>query len=451
MTQAFSSHLDLARLRPIHWFVLIAAALGMMFDGFDSQSLAFALPLIKKEWNLGPELLGALGSYSFVGLLFGSLLASALADRIGRKKAMALSIFVYSIFTGAVALAPNYTWLAVFRFLTGLGLGGLIPIATAWVSEFLPIRVRAFATSAVLSAFLFGWVVASAVAIAVIPPFGWRAIFVVGVVPAILAVIMAIWAPESPRWLLAQGRREDAGRIVKQIDPSASLESVRDSHVTSMEKLKWGMLFSSDFRATSIMLAILFFFIQIFGYGISVWLPTLLIGKGLTIVKTYTYTLLINLGPIAGSFVMGWLLDVWGRRSTFLVFWIAAAICTVLFAFATNPVYVVLLGFGLMFFGIATNVCLDTITAEIYPTDLRASAVGWGLGIGRLGGIAGPYLGGVILSLSIPYAGFFLIFAAPVVIDAIVSLSLRYAPSRASLESAADVAGQTEPLRPKPA
>lgn len=433
-----SARLDRLAFNRIHWLVLVTTSAAMMFDGFDSQSLSFALPLIKKQWHLSPALLGALASYSFIGLLVGSLAIGAIADRLGRRRALTISILVFSAFSGFSALAPSYGWLAAARVLTGLGLGGLIPVGAAWLSEFVPARLRAFATSAAISAFLLGWVVASAVALAVIPPFGWRAIFVAGLVPALLAIVIQVFTPESPRWLLLTGRTVEAEAIVRRLEnrsgtPAPSAPLTFEEPETDA-KSNWAELFTPRFRRNSVILAILFFFIQIFVYGMSSWVPTLLVSKGFTIAHSYTYTLLINIGPFAGSIVMGWLLDVIGRKTSFIVFWALGAVAVVVFAYSSTPLLIVIVGFAANFFAVATNVCLDTVTAEIYPTRLRASSVGWGLGIGRIGAIAGPNIGGLILSLSIPYAGFFVIFAIPLVINIAACIPLRFLPSRVTLE-----------------
>jgi MFS family permease len=431
MSTTVASHVDGASLRPIHWTVLGIAAFGLLFDGYDFQATAYAAPLIRTEWHLEPRVLGGLISAGFFGLFFGSLGASYLADLIGRKTAFALCTFVYSVFTAAASLAPDFNWFLGFRFLTGLGLGGLVPIAVAWLTEFLPPRRRAALTAATLSFFLIGWIVASGAALAVIPSYGWRAFFIIGALPAPLAVALVFWGPESPMWLMSRGRREAAAAILRRLDPARDLSDLPRPPQES--PANWLSLFSAQRRLSSIIIACLFFFIATVSAGVTQWLPTLLVDRGIALQSTYLYSLVVSIGPILGTIVMGALLDVLGRRQSFILFWSAASIFTALFAFAPSATGVMLLGFALMFCVVGTFSCLDVITAEIYPTGMRASAVGWGLACSRLGGAFGPILGGYLVSAKISYTGFFLVFAVPPLINIALCLRLKFAKPQAQL------------------
>jgi benzoate transport len=424
--------LNEAEFRSIHLKVAAIAAFGLIFDGYDFQATAYAAPLIRQEWQLDPKVLGGLISAGFIGLFVGSMAASYLADLIGRKRAFALCTLLYSVFTAAAAFAPDFNWFIGFRFLTGVGLGGVVPIAAAWIFEFMPARWRAAITAAVLSCFLFGWIVASVAALFVIPEFGWRAFFFLGALPAILAVFLIFWGPESPVWLLSRGRFDEAQRILKRIAPDADLQG-QSVAAFVRPRSNWLRLLSAQWLKSTIIIGMIYFLLAVLSAGITQWLPTLLVDRGITLRNTYLYTFVVSAGPMTGSIVMGFLLDVIGRRLAFVVFWLCASTFIVLFAFATSPAGVMILGFGLTFFSIATYTCMDVVTAELYPTDLRASAVGWGLGISRLGGAVGPLLGGYLISNHISYAGFFLVFAIPPIINIVLSSGLRFAKSRPQL------------------
>ncbi|HUC49763.1 MAG TPA: MFS transporter [Xanthobacteraceae bacterium] len=421
-----------AELKSVHFKVIVIAAFGLIFDGYDFQATAYAAPLIRQEWQLDPRVLGGLISAGFLGLFVGSIGASYLADLIGRKRAFALCTIIYSIFTAAAAFAPGFESFVGLRFLTGIGLGGVIPIATAWVFEMMPSRNRAAITAAVVACFLFGWIVASVAALFIIPDFGWRAFFFLGAVPAILGVFLLFTGPESPIWLLSRGRLAEANRVLQEISPGVKLDQAA---VASFPRSRsnWLKLMSSQWLKSTIIFGIMYFMLAVLSAGITQWLPTLLVGRGITLHNTYLYTFVVSAGPMIGSIVMGALLDVIGRRRAFVVFWVCASAFIVAFAFATSPAGVMGLGFGLTFFSIATYTCLDVIVAELFPTELRASAIGWGLGMSRLGGAVGPVLGGYLVSFGISYTGFFLVFAVPPLINIILSPGIAFAKSRPQL------------------
>jgi AAHS family benzoate transporter-like MFS transporter len=424
--------LNEAKFRWVHLKVAAIAAFSLIFDGYDFQATAYAAPLIRQEWQLDPKVLGGLISAGFIGLFVGSMGASYLADLIGRKRALAICTLVYSLFTAAATFAPDFNWFVGLRFLTGVGLGGVVPIAAAWVIEFTPASRRAAITAAVLSCFLFGWIVASVAALFIIPEFGWRAFFFLGALPAVLAAFLIFWGPESPMWLLSRGRSDEARKVLAQIAPDADLTS---QSVTGFVRPRsnWLLLLSTQWLKTTIIIGLIYFMLAVLSAGITQWLPTLLVDRGITLRNTYLYSFVVSAGPMTGSIVMGLLLDVVGRRPAFVAFWLCASAFIAAFAFATSPAGVMILGFGLTFFSIATYTCMDVVTAELYPTDLRASAVGWGLGISRLGGAVGPVLGGYLVSNHISYAGFFLVFAIPPIINIVLSTGLRFAKSRPQL------------------
>ncbi len=425
MQTASATVIDRAPLRSVHWWVIAISAVGLIFDGFDYQATAFAAPLIKTEWGLDPKTLGGLISAGFFGLFFGSIAASYLADLVGRRKAFALCTFAYSVFTAAAAYAPNFDWFIAYRFLTGLGLGGLIPISVAWLMEFLPARRRAAVTAAVISCFLVGWIVASGAAFFVIPNWGWRAFFLIGAIPALLAVPLGFFGPESALWLASRGRTQEALKVIRAIDPQATEADVA-TLAPDRKAANWLLLFARSSLRSTIIISAMYFLIATVSAGITQWLPTLLIGRGISLQNTYAYSLVVSIGPVIGTVVMGLLLDVWGRRTSFIVFWAGASAFIVLFAFASSPSGVMLLGFGLTFCAIATFSCLDVITAELYPTELRASAVGFGMGFSRLGGAFGPVLGGYLVSGGASYSTFFLVFAAPPLINIALAFALRF-------------------------
>jgi putative MFS transporter len=378
-----------------------------MFDALDSGLVSFVLAVLAKEWLLTPGQTGWVGSAGMAGMFFGAIASGMLADRLGRKTVFLATLLVFSISTGLCGLAAGFLSLCALRFLVGFGLGGELPVASALVSEFAPSAHRGKLVVFLESFWAFGWAAAALVAWLFIPVYGWRAAFFLGALPALYTLYLRRGIPESPRFLLARGRADDAERIVAAIErecgvasPPAAMEeapAMGAGPVPGETGLR--ALWSPARARRTAMLWVLWFSMVYSYYGIFIWLPTLLVASGHTIVKSFEYVLIITIAQIPGYFSAAWLVDRLGRKPVLAVYLFGCAAACAGFGFlASTDVSIVVWGCLISFFNLGAWGVVYTYTPESYPTALRASGAGWAAGIGRIGGILAPLAIGWILA-----------------------------------------------------
>lgn len=407
------------------WLIFILCGVGIMFDGYDNMIVAYTMPQIAKEWGLSKVQTGSLVSWGMLGLMFGGLIAGIISDRIGRKKAMILSCIVYSLFCGLVYWAPDFKTFAILRVLSGIGLGAALPVGMTLVTEYVPSKNRGFFVGSLFAFFTLGWVIAGAVAIYVVPTWGWRPTFFLGLLPIFFAFYLVKALPESPRWLLSKGREADAIKIIQDVEKYAS-GTANEYAPGSLAvppappHVGVGALFSKNFIAITLSFWVIYLFGTMIIYGVSGWLPTLLVGKGYSVVKSYSFMMLSNTAACIGGLVTGFVSDKIGRKKNLLISYICFGIVLALLGFASNQwqvfTFVILAGFF-------TNFCLtglQPVMAETYPTEFRNTGVSWAQGIGRLGGISGPILAGVVLQMGGGFTETLLAFSAVAILIAII-------------------------------
>jgi benzoate transport len=352
---------------------VFAATLGYAMDGFDLQILGFALPAITVGLGLSTTEAGALATITLVGTVAGAMVLGAVADRYGRVRVLTYSIVLFAVFTALTALSRGFAEMAVFRFIAGVGIGGEYGIGMALAAEAFPALKRARATSVVGVGFQLGVLLAAVISAPVITLWGWRGLFVVGIVPAFVAAIFRARLHEPEAFLKhreAVARERASGR--KRQNPYALLFTDRAVRRTSL-----GIVIICS--------------IQNFGYyGIMTWLPTYLSKQiGLSVTKSAAWTAVTIGGMIFGILVFGHLADRIGRRRAFWLFQAGACISLFVYSQLTAPL-AVLLGGAVM--GVFANGMLGgygAIIAESYPTAARATAQNVLFGIGRgFGGLA---------------------------------------------------------------
>ncbi len=425
---SISSRLDALPFTRRHLRVLTGSGAGWALDAMDVGLVSFIITALIAQWSLTAEQASWIASAGFVGMAVGASVGGLLADRWGRRAVFATTLLVYGVATGASALVGGLVLLLVFRFFVGLGLGAELPVASTYVSEFAPARMRGRIIVVLEAFWAVGWTAAALIGFFVIPSSddGWRWAFAIGAVPAVYALVVRWALPESPRWLSRQGRHAEADRIVAAFEASASVGSAgarrRDGDVaqpaarSSRERLR--ALWSSEFRVRTVCLWLVWFCVNFAYYGAFIWMPTILFAQGYGLVKSFGFTLIITLAQLPGYAVAAWLIEVWGRRVTLSVFLLGSAGSAVLFGTATGETAIIVTGMALSFFNLGAWGALYAVTPELYPTSLRATGSGWAAGIGRIASIVAPLavppllaLGGAPL-LFVVFATFFAIAAA---------------------------------------
>ena len=408
------------------WKCLFAAQLGWMLDGMDIMLYAFALSAIRAEFHLGSAQAGGLASLTLVASAFGGLLFGVLADRIGRARALVWSILTYSVFTAAMATAHSIPELILWRTLVGLGLGGEWSAGSVLVSETWPAAHRGKAIGFMQSGWAIGYILAAISAALVLPQYGWRALFAIGIAPALLTVWIRRSVPEPEIW--KTGRREGArGPTTGQGDGLHRWPAARRGKGQDLRKLVEifrGPLLRRTVIATLTTTCVLF------GYwGLFTWIPTFLAspveqgGAGLGLVRSSAWIVPMQIGAFFGYTTFGFAADRFGRRPTFIAFLLAAAILVPAYCLlGRSATALILLGPLVGFFGHGYFSVFGAMLAELFPTRIRATAQGLTYNAGRAVSALAPFTIGALADRAglgpalATTSGFFLLGAASIML-----------------------------------
>ncbi|MCS6924876.1 MAG: MFS transporter [Candidatus Binatia bacterium] len=426
--------IDRAPIGRIHLLVLSICFVAALFDGFDLQAIAFTGPVIAQQWQIDPPALGVLFSAALVGMTMGALGIGLVGDHFGRKAALGLSVALFGVFTLAAAGATSYAELLVYRFLTGLGVGGAIPSVTTLAAEYAPARLRVMLIAVVSIGIPLGGVCGGVLAAQTIPIWGWESVFYVGgISPLLLLPVIGKMLPESLHFLVTKGgekAKATVARLLSRIDPSGRY-SERDCFVVpevGRHGLALTHLFDRGLARNTLVLWLAFFANLLAMYFLMTWLPALLVGEGLVISKAINMSTLFSLGGAVGALVLAHLMGRYGsRRMLTWFFAIAALLCVVIIRLVgPSPLFLMGIIFSSGLLTISAQVGLNAMAAGIYPVSVRATGVGWALGIGRVGAITGPLIGGVLASLQLELQDYFLFFGLVLLLAAVGVALTRY-------------------------
>jgi len=432
-----SERLDALPFTRRHGRILGGSGLGWALDAMDVGLISFVIAALSVQWQLAPTQASWIASAGFAGMAIGASVGGLLADRFGRRHVFALTLLVYGVATGASALVGGLAALLVLRFVVGLGLGAELPVASTYVSEFAPARMRGRLIVFLEAFWAVGWTAAALIGYLVVPSSadGWRWAFALGAIPAVYALIVRWGLPESPRWLASRGRNAEAIVIVRDLEAAAgrialeaSTEGVPASAPAARPRVR--ALWSPALRARTAALWVLWFCVNFSYYGAFIWIPTILVAQGYDLVRSFGFTLVITLAQLPGYAVAAWLIEVWGRRATLAAFLAGSAVAAVLFGTATGEVAVIAAGMALSFFNLGAWGALYAATPETYPTPLRATGSGWAAGVGRIASILAPLAVPPLLGVGgAPLL--FVVFAAFFAVAVVAALFLREQRGRA--------------------
>ncbi|WKC38251.1 MFS transporter [Ectopseudomonas chengduensis] len=413
--------IDNARFSRFHWMVMALCALLLIFDGYDLFIFGVVLPSIMQEWNLTPLEAGALGSYALFGMMFGALGFGTLADRIGRKKGIAICFVLFSTATILNGFATSPSEFGIFRFIAGLGCGGLMPNAVALMNEYAPKRLRSTLVAVMFSGYSLGGMLAAGVGIYMLPRFGWESMFFAAAVPLLLLPLILWRLPESVGFLVRQGRHEQARAVLAKVEPGLALDAADQLQMSDGKGQGVGVfeLFRDGRALRTLCLWLAFFCCLLMVYALSSWLPKLMASAGYSLGSSLSFLLALNFGGMAGAILGGWLGDRFNLGKVMVAFFVAAAASISLLGF-NSPTPVL---YGLIFIAgattIGTQILLYAGAAQFYGLSIRSTGLGWASGIGRNGAIVGPLLGGALMAINLPLQLNFIAFAVPGAIAAL--------------------------------
>jgi AAHS family 4-hydroxybenzoate transporter-like MFS transporter len=434
--------------------IVLLCALVAMLDGFDTQAIAFVAPVIAAQWGVPASAFGTVFGAGLAGLMVGALVFGPAADRLGRRRVIIATTALFGGFTLMTPWAESMQGLLVLRFLTGLGLGGAMPNIIALTAEYSPARSRATMVSLMFCGFPLGAVLGGFLAARMIPALGWESTFWVGgALPLLLLPVLAAWLPESIRFL-AQ-RRVPPATLRAMLAPVLGAERAAlvrfgvGSHEAPASGATVAGLFGEGRTTRTLLLWVVFFMNLLLLYFLVNWLPSLLRQAGMPLDKAIVATALLNLGGIAGALTFSRLIDRMGPHRVLPGAYVAAAAATAgigHFGGASLPALMTLV-FIAGFCVIGAQISINALAANLYPTEIRSTGVGWALGIGRAGSIVGPVAGGMLVASGLAVGALFSVAAVPALLAGAAVLGVaatRRATPTVSPAPAAAVQGGAE-------
>ena len=412
--------------------VAAICTLVQMCDGYDINSVAWAVPSLIKEWHLPPSAFTLAFLWSSIGIMVGALSAGPIGDRFGRKPLLIGSLLIFGLASLGSAFAGGLGTMTIMRFFTGLGIGGAFPGAATLTGDYAPHRRRALMIMVSFTGAPIGGFLCGQLAGVLLPSFGWPSVFLVGgVFPLVLVVAMALWLPESPRFLAVKGNLSPRqAALLRRLDitpgrATSGLDLAQGNPVT--------MLFSKGYALQTVLMWVIFFCSLINLFLFVYWLPEVLHLTGMTPAEAARATSFRELGAIAAVLYLGVLIDRFGPERALAanyavgILFIAAI---ALFAMPYLLLATVIFLSGLAIIGSQTGA--NAACGKLYPARMRTSGLGWALGIGRLGGIAAPVLGGWLLSRGLPPRQIFLSACGFALIAALATALLAFRGERAA-------------------
>jgi len=380
--------------------VAALCALVQICDGYDVNSIGVSVPSLTHAWNLpGPAFTQAF-LWSSIGIMVGALSAGPLGDRVGRKPLLLASLTIFGLASLLSAFAGSLFVLSVLRFFTGMGIGGAFPGAATLSGDYAPHRLRATMIMVTFTGAPIGGFLCGQLAGLLLPRFGWPSVFLVGgVVPLLMVPALALWLPESPRFLAAKGRlspREAA--LLQRLDITPGQAAAQGVDLAQGNPIK--MLFGTGYALQTVLLWVIFFCSLMNLFLFVYWLPEVLHLTGMTPAEAARATSFRELGAILAVLYLGLLIDRFGPDRALALHYAAGVVFIAAIALASMPyllLVIVIFFSGMTIIGSQTGA--NAACGKLYPARMRTSGLGWALGIGRLGGIGAPVLGGYLLSL----------------------------------------------------
>ncbi|MPW44364.1 MFS transporter [Acinetobacter guerrae] len=417
--------IDESKLTPFHWRVIVLSTLIIIFDGYDLVIYGVALPLLMKEWAIDPVTAGFIGSVALFGMMFGALIFGTMADKlehlnISRKKVIAVCIILFSLCTVLCGLSKTTTQFAIFRFLAGVGIGGVMPNVIALVSEYAPKKFKSFFVTLMFSGYAIGGMAAAALGSVLVPVYGWKIMFMIAGIPLIILLPLMKLLPESIDYLVRKKKDETVRYILSRLVPSYQNQPddvfVLNASNQTQAQAPIKMIFTEQRAFSTVMFWCSIFMTLIMVYALGNWLPKLMIEAGYNLSKSLIFLFSLNVGGMIGSILGGYLGDRYNVKYVTMALLLLGAVSLSLLSFQFDSVVLYFLIACAGAASIGTQIMLLAYMARFYAPNIRSTGIGWGLGMGRVGAILGPILTGWLLSLHLPHFYNFLALSIPAVI-----------------------------------
>jgi AAHS family 4-hydroxybenzoate transporter-like MFS transporter len=448
--------IDSGRFTRYQFLIAFLCFIIIAIDGFDTAIIGFIAPSLRGEWHLTPQQLAPLLSAGLVGLAFGSFLAGPLGDRIGRKTILVVSVLFFGIWSLASAYTESLLTLTIFRFLTGLGLGGAMPNAITLTSEYAPQRTKSTVVTIMFCGFTLGSGLGGVLAAHMIPEYGWRSVLLFGgYVPIACAAVFYFLLPESVRFLvLRKPGSKQIATTLRRVAPGAQLAGASffiPEPPAAVRRSPVAQLFASPLAFGTVALWAAFFMSLLIVYLLTNWLPTLFKDAGFPIAKAALVSAMYQVGGTIGAIVIGRLMDRFNPYRVLGLSYLSAIAFIALIGFKYTDLTLLIVGVtGVGFCISGSQIGANALAAAFYPTSNRVTGVSWALGIGRCGAILGSLMGGALLGAGLGFSTIILLLAIPALLASISIFAMfsRYPRAGSGGASTAGSAGSAAASTP---
>ena len=432
---------DNARFNGFHRGVLLWCALIIIFDGYDLAVAGIALPSIMKEMGVSPTNAGFMVSSALFGMMFGAIFLGTIADKIGRRRAIAICVGLFSVFTAAAGFTSDPVTFSVMRFLAGLGIGGVMPNVVAQMTEYSPRKIRSTMVTLMFSGYAVGGMLAAVVGKGLIESYGWQSVFLAAGLPVLLIPVILKSIPESMPFLIKTGQKARLQEIAARLDPSYRPQASDSFDLPQQDRAAGapiGKLFQDGRGFSTIMFWVAFFMCLFMVYALSSWLTKLMAGAGYTLGSALTFVLVLNFGGMVGAIGGGWLADRFHIKWVLVGMYLLAAVSISLLGYPvpTEVLYVLVGLAGASTIG--TQIVTYAYVGQYYPMAVRATGIGLASGVGRSGAILAPIVIGSLVAMALPLEQNFLAIGLPAVIAALAVFCIQH--GRAAQAQSADSA-----------
>ncbi|MDP9968150.1 AAHS family benzoate transporter-like MFS transporter [Variovorax paradoxus] len=403
---------DEAKFNSFHRSVLLWCSVILVLDGYDLAVAGTALPSIMKAMNVDAATAGFMASSALFGMMFGAVGLGALADRIGRRWAIAICMFMFSVFTAAAGFTSDPITFSVMRFLAGLGIGGAIPTAAAQMTEYSPKKVRGLMVTLMCCGYALGSMLAALLGKQFIETYGWQSVFIAAGAPVVLVPFILKYMPESLPFLIKQHDDARLREVVRRIRPDIRFEPHEEFLVPAGDKAESSSvarLFLDGRGFSSVMLWIAFMTCLFMLYALSSWLVKLMGMAGYSLGSALNFLLAYNTGAVVGAVGGGWLADKLNIKWVTAAFFAVAAVSLTFLGYGAQPLFLIVAIVGASTLG--TQILLYAYAGQFYPTSIRSTGLGFASGVGRIGAIAAPIAIGLLVSMELPLVHNFLAIA----------------------------------------
>lgn len=429
---------DKARFNRFHAGVLLWCALIIICDGYDLAVAGIALPSIMKDMGVTAQNAGFMVSSALFGMMFGAIFLGTIADRIGRRKAIAICIALFSVFTAAAGFTHDPYTFSAMRFLAGLGIGGVMPNVVAQMTEYSPKKIRATMVTLMFSGYAVGGMLAALLGKGLLETYGWSSVFLAAGLPVLLIPVILKTLPESMPFLIRENRLDELKQIVTRMEPSYSPDAGDRFALPAQDRAEGapiGKLFQDGRGFSTAMFWIAFFMCLFMVYALSSWLTKLMASAGYSLGSALTFVLVLNFGAVIGAVGGGWLADRFNIKYVLMGMYALAAVSITLLGFKV-PTELLFLLVGLAGAStIGTQIVTYAYAGQFYPMAIRSTGIGWASGVGRSGAILAPIAIGTLVGMALPLEQNFMAIAIPAAI-AVIAVSLIRHGRSASVQAA---------------